>query len=165
MQIKGLVNEVDNKVKETISNWIDTTDNQKFVSCLNNEDAEALYSLMSSRYNNHMRLCNYMVQLLISIGNFQFATSLLDYQFKHSLKHELENLYLDEIPIKDDHKYIITKCHINKFYDTELFKSCLVRNSVIDELIVDIDNENSDTKIIAFYKWNYQTTIKSIKFI
>lgn len=98
----------------------------------------------------------------MSVGDFQFATSLLEYQLNHFLTHNIENLYVEEITVKSRDIYHINKCHFNKFYETKLLNSCLMQNSTIDKFIVDINNKMRDDEIIDYYRRQYQITIKSI---
>lgn len=164
MQIRGLVDNIDSRIKDAVVSWMYTVSYNKFKDCLINKDAEALCHLMPPRSGvDHVKLCSYMVQLLVSVGDFQFATSLLEYQLNHFLTHNIENLYLEEITVKSKDIYHITKCHFNKFYETELLNSCLMHDSIIDQFIVRISNRMSDDRIIDYYRRQYQITIKSIK--
>ena len=164
MNIKGLVDKIDSRIKDAVVSWMYRVSFNKVKDCLKRKDVEALCRLISSRPGeNHVKLCSYMVQLLVSVGDFQFATSLLEYQLNHFLTHNIENLYLDEITVKTNDLYHITRCHFNKFYETELIHSCLMQNSIIDKFIVDINNKMRDDEIIDYYRRQYQITIKSIE--
>lgn len=164
MQIKGLVDKIDSRIKDAVVSWMYRVGFNKVKDCLKSKDAEALCRLMSSRpREDHVRLCSYMVQLIVSVGDFQFATSLLEYQLNHFLTHNIENLYLEEITVKSRDIYHINKCHFNKFYETKLLNSCLMQNSTIDKFIVDINNKMRDDEIIDYYRRQYQITIKSIE--
>lgn len=110
MQIKSLVDKIDSETKDAIASWMDNVDINKFKDCLKEKDAEALYRLLSSRKGvNHVKLCSYMVQLLVSVGGFQSATSLLEYQLNRFTTHNLDNLYLDEITVRPNDLYRITR--------------------------------------------------------